>query len=75
MSKELNILFSGFLYPFNYPLIDRIRNKFRPKKIIHIGDNKIYKSDFEREGFKFGFYYGYIFFIFDRSTLIWRINF
>lgn len=57
MKNKLNIIFSGFLYPFNYPIIEKIKTEFSVNNLIHIGDQKIYSSDYSREELKFGNYY------------------
>ena len=62
MKNNLNIIFSGFLYPFNYPIIERVKAKFKVNKTIHIGDGKIYPSDYLREELKFGNYYNNLLF-------------
>ncbi len=57
MKNNLNMIFSGFLYPFNYPIIEKIKIEFSVNNIIHIGDHKIYPSDYSRDELKFGNYY------------------
>ncbi len=62
MKNNLNMIFSGFLYPFNYPIIERVKAEFKVNKIIHIGDGKIYPADYLREELKFGNYYNNLLF-------------
>ena len=65
MNKDLNILFSGFLYEWNFPILEKIKNRFEVKNSIHIGSNRTiiennYIPNYNREDLKFGYYYNNI---------------
>lgn len=62
MNSNLNILFCGFLYDWNFPIINNLKAKLNVSNVIHIGSKNIlidknYKPNFSREDLKFGYFY------------------
>ncbi len=62
MNSNLNILFCGFLYEWNFPIINNLKAKLTVSNVIHIGSKNVsidknYKPNFLREDLKFGYFY------------------